>query len=93
MTDLPAIGSRVFYTGDRANPDTWTTVTAHREPTRFSGKSVDLLGENGHTFLAIGPTSWAPGAGRRFILEPEYIANREAAIARMKADVLRLTKG
>lgn len=81
MTNLPPIGSRIYYTGDMANASEWTTVDEHIAATRFAGPTVHLKGEDGRHFMRIGPAHWTAGPGRRFVLETVYNAERAAAMA------------
>jgi hypothetical protein len=88
MNNLPAIGAKIYYTGDMANPPCWTIVAALRPAGRFAGAAVDLTEiEGAREFKAIGPNHWAPAPGRRFVLEAVYLAERAAAIEAGRASL------
>ena len=85
MADLP-IGTRIYYTGDMANPDGYGVVVAHRPASRWSAVSVDQRIVDGRDILAIQPHEFDLSPGRRFLTRTEHDARRAAAIAQMQTE-------
>ena len=87
FSDL-TVGTKVFYTGDMANIEGFGVVTA--QYTTNWGSLVDLEIEGIETedapriMRGISPLNFS-GAGRRFILHSEYVAERNAKIEAMRA--------
>ncbi len=90
-------GTRIYYTGDMANGSSFGTVTAYRDAGRFNPESVDISfdderfeGDEKKSTRSLPVICFAPGPGRRFWLESEWEADRQARIAEMKARYSRL---
>lgn len=84
MSNLPPIGARVWYTGDRADIEGWCVVAGHNPATNYSAAGVDLTMEDGRNWRNVTPSQWKISPGRRFIVEAEYREQQAAAMARME---------
>ena len=77
-------GTRIYYTGDRANCEDFGTIVDVRPPNRFAPLSYDIKLDDGRVFLGIWDLSFSPGPGRRFWTEKEWEENRQARIKAMQ---------
>ena len=74
-------GTEIYYTGDMANIDGFGVISEER-PGEW-GRRDHIKMEDGRAFW-LGPESFSPGPGRRFMTKAEWKAHREARIKEMK---------
>ena len=84
-TQAIEIGTRIFYTGDRANPEGVGTVTGIRRDSRF-GDHLVIEWDADHDGATRGqslvmPCQFRPGPGRRFMTLAERRAEQGVKIA------------
>jgi hypothetical protein len=86
------IGSKIYYTGDMANPSGWFTISAQRDngtwdmqelPDGFPDAPRAILGIFDHH---IG-REYSVHCGTRFVTESAYNTYRDASIASLKKSI------
>jgi len=83
-------GTRIYYTGDMANVSDFGAITRIIEADKFAPLRYDIKMDDGRVFRQVYDLSFAPGAGRRFMTEAEYLADRAIKISQMEAAYKRL---
>ena len=88
------VGTRIYYTGDRANGETFGTIVRCREATKYSGESVDVEFDDerfeGDDKLSRGVSILhfeGPEVGRRFFTADEWKAIQDRRLAEMRARI------
>jgi hypothetical protein len=88
--DQLQVGVRIYYTGDMANPSGHGVITRRHEPNKWGYQQVDIqLDDGGHLWRGVMLGSFQPAPGRRFWLETDWQADRDAKIAAMRAEYER----
>lgn len=77
-------GTRIYYTGDRANWEDSGTITAVRQPTKYSPLAYDIKLDDGRVFNGVYDLSFNPGSGCRFWPLDEWEADRQKRIKAMQ---------
>lgn len=92
MKEELTVGTRIYYTGDMANGETFGTITKCREVNAYGGASVDILYDD-ERFEGDDKTSRGVSilqfegeeASRRFFTADEWKASQDRKIKEMRA--------
>lgn len=85
-------GTRIYYTGDMANQPDDGTITRLVPANKYGGASVDIDFDEGNN-RNVTLLGFAPGPGRRFWLQDDWIQERATKLresqAKMRAAILK----
>lgn len=73
------IGTKIYYSGDMANPDGFGEVIAIRPATKWSSEHFVILMDD-ERVKTVPESNFAKGPGQRFHFEEEWQAQRRAMI-------------
>ena len=79
------LGTRIYYTGDRANHEDAGTIVGINPATKYGPVSYDIDLDDGRELRGLYPSAFGKGPGRRFWALDEWQADRARRIAEMVA--------
>ncbi len=83
------IGTRIYYTGDRANIEGEGAITVIHPHDKWGPESYNIALDDGRNLLGIYPSNFS-GPGKRFWLLDDWEADRQRRITEMQADMLKI---
>jgi hypothetical protein len=84
-------GTRIYYTGDRANQPSFGTIEKVNPPSKYAPLNYDIrFDEDGKVHRGIYYLSFTPGPGRRFYPLTEWQEERRQRLEQMKRDMERI---